>query len=354
MRSMLTGTLALFLGACGGDAAAPEPEPIRLEFPVPSVAVPVGSQIRLEVRALDPRGSNVPSPAPAWTSEAPEVAAVDGTGLVRGIQRGVTRISAAAGESKATVEVRVVAAHLRLATSPGSRTLLPGSSLQAFAHVADAQDNPIGSARPFVSWSSGDPTIASVSPIPGGETWVKPGRPGTTEIVATLDGLKASVPVTVLGPLTKPTGSLEIVEFRILELQYPGGFWSYVPLVKVREAAGGMVDILRMALVLPSAPAETPVCASLRILPRETRDLVRELYGDWQLSFDLNGPRAPAGDFHLVIWYNTADGMEAVEAASRAEAGWWPTSYSGGEGWWGSCLPWAGGAAPMARGGQEP
>ncbi|MEP6762998.1 MAG: Ig-like domain-containing protein [Gemmatimonadaceae bacterium] len=142
-----------------------------------------------------------------------------------------------------------------------------------------------------------------------------------------------------------PTGEsnavLSAVSFTMLEFQVPSqpGWWQYAPKLVLAESSGkGPATIVSLSFFLPGFYRPFPlICgAGLRILAQSSVDLFGEHYGDFDRSFDFDGPgtRAAAGDATLVVTYRDDAGrMSAITVQGHIVPGALPTTYTGGNGY---------------------
>ena len=128
-----------------------------------------------------------------WTSSAPNIATVDGIGLVEALAIGTTTISATIGSYSGSSELDVVAVVLEDFTiSPVSMNTGVGV-VQKPGATGTYSDGTIGDVTHLVTWSSNDPLVATVD-AQGAITGV---ALGSTEIEATIESLTHSLPVNV-------------------------------------------------------------------------------------------------------------------------------------------------------------
>ena len=190
----LSFVLALVLAiSCGKDSPTRSSDPARIEISPPGAKLAaLGETIRLRAEVTDGRGLPVPNAATVWSSANPNVAGVDENGLVTARAEGETSIRATSGQKQANVTIVVAQAASRVAIAPARAVLTESRpTLQLDAVVLDANDHPIESAIPV--WSSGDPTIATVS----GSGRITALKTGETLVTAAVGSVSASIPVTV-------------------------------------------------------------------------------------------------------------------------------------------------------------
>ncbi|WP_419166681.1 Ig-like domain-containing protein [Candidatus Palauibacter sp.] len=162
----------------------------------------LGDTIRAAATASDEDGHSIPMPAVTWTSDYPEFAAVDSTGLITAVGNGSATITASVGTARGTAEVTVEQVpHSMRVTSPGS-ALAVGDSMQFTATVFDRNGHPIDGLT--LTWSSSDTTVAAVDQ----EGRVLGVSEGSVEITAASGALSASKTLAVQGEADLMRGAL--------------------------------------------------------------------------------------------------------------------------------------------------
>ncbi len=341
MRYLVTCILVALIGCgAGGDSLAgiDMTAPWLVVNPSTLVVGP-GADTTLQVTAYGPNGTPVTSPGITWSSNAPTIAQVDQHGVVTGVARGSAKISALWQGVTAVVDVMVAGDDLRIQSLPNWTTMVIGAQLQVQTILWTNAGWTLGQFA--ASWSSSDPTVASVEdPAAGGAYGIVMAKgPGKAIVTSNYQGLKASLEVTVLEPLPYGAGEIEVLEAQILELPA----WSYAPIIRVRAGESG-ADITRLTIRVPGRPGTAPpFCGSFRVGPNQSLDLNVELYGDYQISVDPGtGERVPADSvFQATLQYRHGDGSWGVKSFPMPiVAGQWPTTYSGNRGpIWGICAP---------------
>lgn len=191
--------LLLPLTACGSagtspDSASQNSTEVAVVRVDPSRAeITEDDTLRLSVTLFDAVGDQLQRSV-TWKSTAPLVADVGSEGLVQAHKQGTALISAHAEGTSDTSTVVVVApqeeevdsVHVR----PDSASLRTGSTAQLSATVTDASGDTLDRA---VTWSSEDPSVASVS-----DSGVVTGEAsGTTQVEATTGGESGSAVIVV-------------------------------------------------------------------------------------------------------------------------------------------------------------
>jgi len=134
-------------------------------------------------RAFDARGTEIPGATFAWRSSDPDVATVDGAGVVTTVGNGEAVIEATSGGESGSARVIVSQTVVRVDVTPGSATVPAGQTVTFAAVPLDRNDQPVA-GRP-VTWSTSNGAVATVDQD-GTATGVAPG--GEARIIATVDG----------------------------------------------------------------------------------------------------------------------------------------------------------------------
>ena len=192
-------TIVFFDLGCGGDSTEPEqPEPVASVRVEPSTALlGPGATVQLRAQTYKTGGLEVTGRAISWSSSAPTVASVSGTGLVTGVSPGGPVTISATSEGKSgSAQVTVAAAPVASITvTPASPSFQANGSVQLTATVKDAAGNVL-TDRP-VSWSTSNFNIG----VSG--TGLATGTvAGSSTITATSETKSGSATVTITpGPL---------------------------------------------------------------------------------------------------------------------------------------------------------
>lgn len=183
---------ALLIAGCAQNPV----EVTEVKVTPTSAQISKGETVSLTAEVLP---DNVEDKTVTWVSSAPEVAQVDATGTVTGIENGSATITASCGGKSAFCTVTVAAIDVESVTiTPTSVELIEGETATLTAEVLpeDAEDK-------TVTWESLDESIATVDQT-GKVTAVKPGK---TKIMATCASKGATCDVTVSG---KPVESVTV------------------------------------------------------------------------------------------------------------------------------------------------
>ncbi len=166
-----------------------------------AVNVRVGESATLAAAVLDATGTALAGRSVTWTSSNPALASVSPTGLITGVAAGGPVAITATSEGRAGIaQVTVLAPVATVSVNPTELTLLKGAAETLGAMTLDATGGAL-TAR-TVTWTSSEPSIATVSPS-GLVTAVAAGGPIT--ITATSEGKSGTSQVTVLEPVVTVT-----------------------------------------------------------------------------------------------------------------------------------------------------
>ncbi len=330
MNLLIALLLLVGLTSCGQPTESDAPGPIvRLEIAAPFDWIPTNAAMPLQIVGYNAAGYQAPVPvsAVAWRSSDERVASVAADGAVTGHQVGSVTITASTGRFNASRPFRVRAVNLDFQVrSP----VVHGIKLPLWTYPNEGLD------PRDISWSTSNPQVATAS-TSSRAPFVQTVDQGVATITASLGGLSVSKTVEVLRRPMPGASELAIVEFEMLEINYPGsdGF-AYAPLIRVRETAGGVADILGFSVTLPGHSTQAPaICGSVRLSGNETRDLIRESYGSYEIEFSTGGGGRFAGEARLAVNWRRPDGSHAsATAVATIKPGLPPAPANGGGGAW--------------------
>jgi len=173
-------------------------------IPVPVVSVrvspatrdlAVGETAQLTAEPLDARGAVLSGRSVAWSSSRPNVASVNGSGVVTAVSPGNAIITATVegrnGVAGVTVSLAPVAS---VAVSPSSATLVVGQTVELEAEPRDARGQRLDGRT--VTWSSSHSEIATVTSA----GVVAAVSPGTATITASSEGRSGTATILVQAP----------------------------------------------------------------------------------------------------------------------------------------------------------
>ena len=171
---------------------------VRISPPAGNVVV--GSTLTLDAEALDGTGAVLPNRQFEWSSSAPHIASVNGSGVVTGVSTGEATISALSEEKTGTALVTVHASPVAGITIAPNGASLPAGATQLFVATALDAGGQVLTGR-SLQWRSSNDAVATVSSS-GLLTAISP---GTVTVTVSAPGggpggttPSASVQVTVL------------------------------------------------------------------------------------------------------------------------------------------------------------
>lgn len=168
----------------------------------PAAPVVAGTSVQLAAVARNAAGAAIPGRIITWTSANPQLATVSDSGRVQTLGAGEVVITAANEGVGTSVTLRIVERVVAVEIVGGPATpVLTGSAVQLNA-VARSAAGAALSGR-LVTWSSGNPELATVSPV----GTVQALRAGQVEITATVEGVDAVLVLQILDRVV----SVEIV-----------------------------------------------------------------------------------------------------------------------------------------------
>jgi serine/threonine protein kinase len=159
-----------------------------------AVQVSVGGSSPVAATVVDSKNEAVTTGPPIlWTSRDSLIATVSSTGVVTGVSKGSTVVTARSGKKSQTVQVAVTPATVEsLTVSPKRLNLTIGSTAVLRAAAKDGTGH-ILPRDPI--WQSSDPTVATVG---GGRVTAK--AAGSATITAQVESKTATVDIQVLEP----------------------------------------------------------------------------------------------------------------------------------------------------------
>ena len=187
----------LFLGSCGGSSSTVKIGPTAAINIIPKTAVISPTQAQsFSATAVDANGNTVAVATFGWTSSAPNVASIDGTGLALGRATGTTQITASATGASNTVitsaasTLTVSQPIASITISPRTASIAVNGTQQFTASAVDAKGNAVSGVT--FSWAC---SFSGTATIDGSGLATGVG-PGTVTIVASAGGM-TSTPATL-------------------------------------------------------------------------------------------------------------------------------------------------------------
>lgn len=181
------------LAACVPEVIVEPPQVASVSVSLATTTIMVGATTQATASAMDTRGLSLSSELRTWTSSAPLIASVSGSGLVTGVAPGTATIRGTVMGRTGSVDVTVLApvASVQVSGAGGVSTVQRGNTLQLTATLRDA-GGAILTGR-SVTWTSSNAAFASVSAsglVTGTGT-------GSATITATAEGASGTLQVTV-------------------------------------------------------------------------------------------------------------------------------------------------------------
>lgn len=185
---MLLGILSF--SSCSDDSANEPFKELQINLSKEDAIIEIGSTIRLTAGFSPADASNK---AHTWTSENPQIATVDESGIVTGVSVGTTKIvaTALANNATATCIVEVVDKIIAVASvtlNSSKETITVGSTTQLTATI-----KPATATDKKIVWRSNDNSVASVDE----NGLVKGLSVGSANITALAGGKSAVCAITV-------------------------------------------------------------------------------------------------------------------------------------------------------------
>src|SRR2546426_3069 len=164
-----------------------------------AASVAIGRTVQLSATPQDVGGNPLSGRVVTWASTNPGVAAVNGSGVVRGVAAGAATGTAACEGQSGTVAITVTVMPVAsVAVSPAAASVTPGQAVQLTATPKDADGTPLTGRT--VTWATSNAAVASV----GGDGLVTGGASGTATLTARSEGQSGTAAITVT---TGPVGS---------------------------------------------------------------------------------------------------------------------------------------------------
>ncbi len=197
VTGVAVGRLQVAASAQGKSAFANvivTPKPVGSIIVTPAHAtIRVATTLQLSDTVKDQSGNVLTGQTVTWSSDSASTASVDGNGLVTGRHIGTATITATAGGKSASAAIIVSQIPVRSITiTPANPAVVVTQTTQLTATTFDSAGDVLPGR--VVRWKSRTPAVATVDSIAGLVTGVSP---GTSEIVATSEGVQDSVVATV-------------------------------------------------------------------------------------------------------------------------------------------------------------
>ncbi|UFS68944.1 Ig-like domain-containing protein [Geomonas sp. RF6] len=166
--------------------------------PVPSMPVGVPKQLTAKGTFSDNSTGDITSLV-SWSSSDTAKATVSSTGLVTSVAPGAVTITATLAGISGSVGITINAATINsLSIDQGNSTIAIGTSMR-FTAKAGYSDGSTHDVTPAATWTSSDPTVATMAADASGRVSATGLKQGSTTITAAYGGRQAQATLTVSG-----------------------------------------------------------------------------------------------------------------------------------------------------------
>jgi trimeric autotransporter adhesin len=192
---LLLAAVGFALAGCGNNNSPGSTKVTALAISPQSPTIPLGnSQQFTATETLADGSTNDVTSMVTWASSAPKVATVTTGGMVSSVSQGATHISATLGSHKASTLLTISPAALISLTLTPTSIKIAKYTDQQFTAMGSFSNGSTQNISSQVTWSSSQPTIASVNTS---GLAVAGSAAGNTVITAKLNQLSASANLTV-------------------------------------------------------------------------------------------------------------------------------------------------------------
>ena len=177
-------------GVTGAVAATPVLTTVRVSL-TPDTLV-VGQSMTASAAGLDQKSAVIGIGALSWSTSSPSVAIVSQNGVISAVAPGRTMVIASANGTQGERLLTVVQASIsRVSITPEAARVVRGATVHLTATALDYNGRPLSDRR--IDWTTSDASKATVTST-GAVTALSP---GVVTIIATGEGVNASVVVTI-------------------------------------------------------------------------------------------------------------------------------------------------------------
>jgi uncharacterized protein YjdB len=182
------------LSGCGGSSTSTL---TAITISPASSFLAINAQLTFTATAEDSKGKSLSGVTITWTSNAPDIASIDSTGVATGHTVGTAQITASAsGVTSAAANLNVVSSTTPIASvslAPISASIKVGQTQQFTANAVDASGNAVSGAS--FTWHNTSAGVAIVG-TNGLATGISPGVTMITASVGTVTSPQAMLTVT--------------------------------------------------------------------------------------------------------------------------------------------------------------
>ncbi len=169
LRPALFPSLVVMLMAACRDGTGPDGPSVAIILVNPDGpfyrAVLAGETLQLRARLLDSAGNELTNRPVTWSSTDPGIARVSRTGLVTGVAAGAIFIRASAEGRQETMDLAVLERATSYSMAPSRLGIVPGGQSEVITVFRDAAGNPLDPFARTVTWTSSNPSVASVTSV---------------------------------------------------------------------------------------------------------------------------------------------------------------------------------------------
>lgn len=181
-------------GSATVTVTAPAVKSVTVAPSAPSVDV--GKTQQFSATVTDVNNNTVTDRPVTWSSSNTAVATIDAnSGLATVVSAGTTTITATSGGVSGTTTLTGVPVVTSVEVAPASPSIVQNASTTLTATVKDGAGNSLSGQT--ITWTSSDPSVASLSATSGGSVTVTGGLAGTATITATSSAKSGTATVTV-------------------------------------------------------------------------------------------------------------------------------------------------------------
>ncbi|HEY2067459.1 MAG TPA: Ig-like domain-containing protein [Gemmatimonadaceae bacterium] len=305
-----TTTIRATDGTINGDATLTVLVPVSDVVVTPSPTIVLINQTAQLTAALhDAAGATITGRTVTWSSSNDAIASVSATGLVTGKTAGTVTISAVAEGKTGSSTVTVRSPVASVTVSPTTLALGSGKSSTLTATVKDASGTILTDRT--VTWSSSDPSKATVGSATGVVTAVSA---GTTTVTATSEGQTGQSTITVTD-LTPP--SVASLSASPASINVSSGAQVVTFSANVLDAGGSGVSRVDFALNAPQGTANNPVyaCSAMSLSSGTSSN------GVWTCPMTIPAGSAPGTWTVSVVAIDAVLNRRSLSSANLASSG---------------------------------
>lgn len=316
-------SLAAFMTARGPSGPLVGPNAGHSVAPIPARTGPSRGLPRSASSRPVPGGrAERPTWGGSWVAWA-AVVVIAGCGKDLSTPTDVTS-TAAATDTEAVADTARITTSVKISGLPAIGVIGQEFLLQARLFPGDV---PPGTP---VTWVSSDATVATLREDGSSSSsgWISMTIVGQGEATITVStqGLADSRRLRAIPADPPLSDELAVDSFSVVELSYSDTaaadmHWHYAPLVVVSDRTGAGVHVYAVRIDIPGIAR--PYCRSIRdVGAGQSRELFREVYGDYELTFDRPGSRATPGDATVTVYFFDGSGNAGKAVATGpVEAG---------------------------------